>query len=187
MKRIKPGKVTLISEVLFGKKIIDEEEQFLYNLNKYIIFIRDNCFIGANELTAIIEMTLKSKYSEILFSKLDINKGENHLLFHREFKKMFLDNLFQNYKLFCNDNEYNNKVGFLKDLSLDNEEDLEILFSAFKGILSYRHSSLYNFFLDLHDVSIRTEYELSFYQKQWEHLIDDYLKVKNHLKMARLF
>lgn len=185
-RKIKPGDVTLISDVLFGKKVISEEEQFLYNLNKYIIFIRDNYFIGANELIAIIEMTLKSKYSEILFSKLDFNKGENHQIFYREFKKMFLDTLFQNYKFFCKDTRFHDELEILKKLSLDNENELEILFSVFKGALSYRHKGLYNFFIDLNDGVTRTEYELNFYQKQWENLMKDYFKVKNHLKIVHL-
>ena len=54
MERIKTN---LIIERV--KTTIEEE-----NLDKYISYVKDNYFIQHNELTLIIELTLKNKYNE---------------------------------------------------------------------------------------------------------------------------
>lgn len=184
VKKIKPGNVILASTLLFGKTKISAEEQFLYILNKYVVFVKSHCFINPNEVVLIVEETLKSKYSEVLFSKIDFHINGTPEKFHLEFKRMFLDSLFENYKLyFCK--EYpNHPLSYLKELSLDNEEDVNILFSVFRSIINLKRTNLYYFFIkDLHKKSSNDQ---CLYQIQWKNLIRRYTKEKEHLDSLEL-
>ena len=179
VKNIKPGNVVLSSDLLFNKKVITTEEQFLYILNKYIVFVRDYFFISQNELIGIIEETLKSKYSKILYNNLEFNKENNFKVYYIEFKRMFLDNFFNNFKKFYNEDITGTYFEELKNFSLDNDEDVEKLFSLFKTIISYRHKNLFNFFVD--SSSDSSEYAKRFYSVQWKTLIGEYKKAQKAL------
>lgn len=172
---IKKGRVQYDSKVLFGTKSVSSNQQFLYILNKYIIFVRDNFHIHTNEVTAIIEETLKNPYSDILFSKVDFNKGENSQVYRQEFKRMFLNNLFENYKVFLNNKTSNKQLTNIKGMSLDKEEDLENLFAFFSKIISSKASNLYYYFVKL-DYNNCSDYEKSFYQAKWNTLLVNYIK-----------
>lgn len=184
VKRIKPGYVKLASTLLFGKTKISAEEQFLYLLNKYVIFVKSQCFINPNEVVSIVEETLKSRYSEILFSKIDFHINGIPEKFYLEFKRMFLDSLFENYKsYFCK--EYpNHPLSYLKDLSLDNEEDVNILFSLFRSIINLKRTNLYYFFIK--DLDKKGNNEQCLYKIQWKNIISRYDKAKEYLDFLKL-
>lgn len=171
---IKNGKVELSSKLLFGRKVISAEEQFVYILNKYIVFIRDNFHIRTNEFVAIIEETIKSQYSQILYSHLDFNTGENYKIFHREFKKMFLDRLLQNYKAIFRQNIDNKLLTKLAKLSLNNDEELEEIFQIFKDIFHGRKSDLYYFFANYNEQN-NDIYIKNIYKIKWHSLLEAYL------------
>lgn len=180
-KKVEHGNITLSSDLLFGKKVISTEEQFLYILNKYIVFIRNNCFINTNEFIGIIEETLKSKYSKILYNHLEFTKGDNFKVYYKEFKRMFLDSLFTNFKKFTQIDNIDSSFLYLKDLSLDNDNDADELFNIFISIVNYKQSNLFNFFIDTeHNNQKGTNV---FYAVQWEHLINEYnLYIKQEKK-----
>lgn len=170
--KIKKGNIKLSSTLLFGKKEITAEEQFVYILNRYITFVKDNFFIGTNEVIIIIEETIKSKYSKVLYSKKEFNKLENHKYYYNSFKRMFLEQVFNNFKKLFN--EYNNEPFFkkLSSLSLDNDEDLEQIFLTFKEIINFRHKDLYYFFENTNN----NTYGKDLYIIKWKSLINDYIK-----------
>lgn len=162
------GKVKLDSNLLFGRYIISAEEQFIYTLNKYIVFIRANIFVPATELVDITEETLKSKYSSILYSHLDYNSGNNPFMFQLEFKRMFIDSIFTNYKRFYL--EYNNPdLLNIAQLNIDDEEDANKLFEIFKQMINKRHSNLYYCFVNIENDTL---YEEQFYIGKWQTFIN---------------
>lgn len=176
VNNIKPGQIELASNLLFGKKIITNEEQFFYILNKYITFIRDNIYIDTNELVAIIEETLKSNYSNILFCKLDFTSGNNYIIYYNEFKKMLLDNLLHNYNLFYKD-IYNKDILNLNNLSLDNEKDLDVIFLKFKDIINYKRKKMFYYFEKI-NLTDNFNYRKDFYIVHWNTLITNYINTK---------
>lgn len=184
--KIEPVNTTLASTLLFGKKVISPEEQFLYLLNKYIIFIRNQCFINANELICIIEETLKSDYSAILFSHLDFHTKDNSSVFQREFKKMFLDSLFSNFQKFFGNKYPLHPLAELNQYSLDDEEQLDKLFHAFRGIINFRRSNLYNFFVKETEEIRNDEDKQILFQKQWFDLIEKYMLVRDAMEIVGL-
>lgn len=171
---IKKGSIILDSKLLFGRRKTSAEEQFLYLVNKYIVFIRNNFFIHATEMVLILEETLKSKYSKVLYSHLDFNKGDNYKMFHSEFKKMFLSTLLENYKKYYNGPLDDPMLSKLKTLSVENNIELEEVFTIFKQIINFRCSNLYYCFVTTSD-NDNFEYGEQFYTVKWNTLIRDYI------------
>lgn len=184
VKKIPPGDVNLASTLLFGKTKISAEEQFLYILNKYIIFVKNQCFINSNEVLAIVEETLKSKYSEILFSKIDFHINGIPETFHLEFKKMFLDSIFENFKKYFCEEYPNHSLSYLKDLSLDNDDDVNTIFSVFRSIINLKRTSLYYFFAK--DLDKKNDNEQCLSKIRWGNLINHYIEAKEHLEFLEL-
>lgn len=174
---IKKGSTKFNSTLLFGKKKVTLEEQFIYILNKYIVFTRMHFFIPATEFAAIIEETLKSKYSSILFSHLDYNTGDNSYMFQQEFKRMFLDGLLANYKKYYNEEVSNIDLLKLKDLNIDNEEELEEAYNIFKKLINTRRSNIYYCFVVNNS---NTEYEENFYSVKWHTFVNSYINSESN-------
>lgn len=177
-RNIKTGKVRFCSKLLFGRLTVSSEEQFIYILNKYIVFIRFHFFIPATELVAIIEETLKNEYNSILYSHLDYNNGSNSKLFQLEFKKMFVAGILANYKRFYIDKN-NKDLLQLSNLDISKEEDVVEAFNKLKKVINYRHSNLYYCFVDSNKIS---ETEETFYVAKWKTFVNGYI---NDLKEKR--
>lgn len=92
--------VNLSYDRSFGHKIISKKIMFLGNLNRYIEYIRNNYLININELVIIIDLTLRNKFVDILFSDLDYFEDNNSFEYVENFRKMFLYNLYNNVKFY---------------------------------------------------------------------------------------
>ena len=65
---INDDNIKVTSNLIHNKKYISRKEQFIFNLDNYISFIKNNIFINPLELRYIISLTLNNKYNKILYS-----------------------------------------------------------------------------------------------------------------------
>lgn len=93
-------KIKVTSNLIHKDKYITHYEQFLFNLDNYISFIKNHVFIDQIELRYIIYNTLFNKYNKILFDSMYYY--ENPLKYINEFKKMFSYKYEVNYNLLRN-------------------------------------------------------------------------------------
>ena len=91
---INNDKIKVTSNLIHNKEYISRKEQFLFNLDNYISYIKNNVFISPLELRYIISLTLYNKYNKILYS--DIYYYDNTSLYIKEFKNMFMYNYNKN-------------------------------------------------------------------------------------------
>lgn len=88
--------IKVTSNLIHKNKKINQIEQFIFNLDNYITFIKQNIFINQTELKYIISLTIYNKYNKILYSNLYYYN--NVELYTKEFKKMFMYNYIRNAK-----------------------------------------------------------------------------------------
>ena len=96
---INDDNIKVTSNLIHNKKYISRKEQFIFNLDNYISFIKNNIFINPLELRYIISLTLNNKYNKILYS--DTYYYDDTDTYIREFINMFMFN-------------YNKNISFLK-------------------------------------------------------------------------
>lgn len=89
--------IKVTSNLIHKEKEINQIEQFIFNLDNYITFIKQNIFINQTELKYIISLTIYNKYNKILYS--DLYYYDNVDLYIKEFKKMFMHNYIRNAKI----------------------------------------------------------------------------------------
>lgn len=88
--------IKVTSNLIHKNKKINQIEQFIFNLDNYITYIKQNVFINQIELKYIINQTIYNKYNKILYS--DIYYYDNINLYIDAFKKMFINNYIYNSK-----------------------------------------------------------------------------------------
>ena len=177
VKKIPKGNVKLCGNILFGRDKISGEEKFIENLDDYIGYVKDHYHIQHNELTCVLEETLKSKYSKILFNMKDIHKKDNYIQFHDSFRKMFLFNLYDNirfYSKFSDSRSFTNiLLDEIKEYNFYKPEDAIKLEKLFIKIINNRKDNLFNSFV--HHSEVRED-QYNFFANQIEWLIGDYYK-----------
>lgn len=88
--------IKVTSNLIHKTDEINQIEQFIFNLDNYITYIKQNIFINQIELKYIINQTIYNKYNKILYS--DIYYYDNIDLYINNFKKMFMYNYINNSK-----------------------------------------------------------------------------------------
>lgn len=88
--------IKVTSNLIHKTDKITQIEQFIFNLDNYITYIKQNIFINQIELKYIINQTIYNKYNKILYS--DIYYYDNIDLYINNFKKMFMYNYINNSK-----------------------------------------------------------------------------------------
>lgn len=89
--------IKVTSNLIHKEKQINQIEQFIFNLDNYITFIKQNIFINQLELKYIINLTIYNKHNKILHSNLYYYDNIN--IYIKEFKKMFMYNYIINMTL----------------------------------------------------------------------------------------
>ena len=91
------NETTIVRNHLIHKQdSLNNKEQFIFNLDLYISFLKEHIFINPQEIRYITELTIYNKYNKILFS--NEYYYDNPLLYIRNFKKMFMYNYKNNVK-----------------------------------------------------------------------------------------
>lgn len=125
--------IKVTSKLIHKTDKINQIEQFIFNLDNYITYIKQNIFINQIELKYIINQTIYNKYNKILYS--DIYYYDNIDLYINNFKKMFMYNYINNSKIlnikpknfinFCNTiNNHKKRVYCYFELINNNDKHL---------------------------------------------------------------
>lgn len=180
VKKIKKGEVQLNSKLVYGKDVITTEEKFLENLDHYIGYVRDNYLIEHHEQICLIELSLGNKYSDVLFSLEDIHTEEGHEFYYSEFKKMFINNFYENVFYFGAVAEANSFirrfVNEFEDHNFDSNRNIKQIEEVFKKIVSCRNNNLFNSFIPNVEYNNKN---LEFYYHQIEWVLSDYYGEKD--------
>ena len=94
VNRIDNKKINVTSHLIHKDDTITHYEQFFFNLDNYISFIKNNLFINPNEIKIIIDLTIYNKYNKILYST-DYYYN-NVKKYEKEFINMFMHNYKKN-------------------------------------------------------------------------------------------
>ncbi|MBR4025404.1 MAG: hypothetical protein IKJ03_00435 [Mycoplasmataceae bacterium] len=180
VKKIKKGEVKLKSDLVYGKDVITTEEKFLENLDHYIGYTRDNYLIEHHELLCLIELSLGNKYSEVLFSLDDIHCEEGFEFYYSEFRKMFINNFYENVFYFgkvADSNSFIRRfVNEFEDHNFDSNRNIKEIEKVFKKIVSCRNNNLFNSFVPNKEYNDKN---LEFYYHQIEWVLSDYYGAKD--------
>lgn len=175
VKKIKKGKIKLLSTLLYEKGYVTYEEHFIILLDKYIGYVRDNYLIPHTELILILEETLKNKYSRCLLDNR--NFYDNYDYYSYNFKLMFLYNFISNIKYYSKLNsEYKALQKVSKQINMRRIKDKEYLnkIEAFiRQIINNRGNNICNCFI--YDKSLDKRY-IDFYTFQIDWVLEDYYK-----------
>lgn len=175
VKKISKGEIKLKSDLLYGKCIITKEEKFIENLDKYIGYIKDNYHISHYELPLLIELSLKNKYSDILFSLEDYHEGENYHKFIDGFRKMFLFNIVNNAHFYVERTTIISSIRyFISDISkynFNNKEDIIEIEKIMKRILNNKKDNIYDAYVPHTEVKSR---DYDFYTLKLEMVLNSY-------------
>lgn len=177
VKKIKKGEIKLNSDLVYEKNVITTEEKFLENLDRYVGYVRDNYYVDHIEQLALIELSLTSKYSDVLFSERDFHTNDNYKYYYDQFRKMFMDNLYQNafyLKEFCDTNSAIEKfINKCKNYNYDDENDIIKIEKIFKKIINKRKNNLFNAFIPYSEYN---ENSFGFYGFQVEWVLSEYFE-----------
>jgi len=175
VRDIPRGDIKLSNKLVYGRNIITKEEKFIENLDKYVCFVKDFCYIDMVEQKIIIETTLNNKYTEILYSLKDYHEEEIYNEYITEFMKMLWFNLYDNIVFFSkNKNNYSAINIFWDDIKkYDFNKDISDLDKIFTQIINNRKNNLYNSFLHYSEY---TERDYDFYANQINWVLEDYYK-----------
>lgn len=118
MSKIKDSSIIVTSHLIHKEKLISLQEQFIFNLDNYISFIKEKLNISELKIRYILSETLNNKYNKILLS----NKYyySNIEFYHREFINMFMYKYSKNID-FLNKYIKLNKLDFNNICTLINE------------------------------------------------------------------
>lgn len=177
MKQIRKGKVKLESKSLYGRNYLTLEENFVSILNKYVCYVRDTYIIQVDNLTIILEETLKNMYNRYLFMPFDYYDSVE--IYMKAFKKMFLGNLFYNTHYYAKKDKIKKYRGiqkansFLQGKILRDDKDLEKIEKFYINVINNHRDNLYNHFIPHADINKES---LDFYLYQLNELYEDYFK-----------
>lgn len=174
---ISAGDVKLSSDIVYGRDTITKEEKFLDVLDKYIWFVKNNYYIETVEQRLIIELSLKNKYSKILYSLNDYHKGQSYNKFIAEFMKMFWFNFYNNIMHFSKSVNSDSSISNLmkKIENFDFEKDIIEIDRIFKPIICNRNNNLVNSFKPYKEIANR---DYNFFLNQVDWVIEDFYKNK---------
>ena len=182
VKKIKKREVKLNSKLVYGKDVITTEEKFLENLDHYIGYVRDNYFIDHYEQICLIELSLGNKYSDVLFSLEDIHSEEGYEFYYSEFRKMFINNFYENVFYFGSVAEANSFikrfVSEFEEYNFDDNRNIKEIEEIFKKIVSCRNNNLFNSFVPNAEYNNKN---LEFYYHQIEWVLSDYYGAKDKI------
>lgn len=182
IKDIEKGKISLSSSLLYGKKEITLEENFVSILDSYVGYVRDTYSIRHNGLVLILEETLKNLYNKCLFEKEDFHRQNEKFI--KSFKCMFFANLVNNTRYYAErdtDKEYfgvQKANEFLKDKELTNDDDIFTMEKFYIDSINCSHHNLYNIFIPYKDID---EKQIDFYMNQLNWFYEDYFRNKSLL------
>lgn len=88
LNKLNDSKVEVTSHLIHKDNTITLKEQFIFNLDNYITFIKEFLTIDQLKIRYIISETLNNKYNKILISKKYYYS--NIELYHKEFINMFM-------------------------------------------------------------------------------------------------
>lgn len=88
--------IKITSKLIHNKKKINQLEQFIFNLDNYITYIKQSVHINPLELRYIINLTLNNKYIKILYS--DLYYYDNTEKYINNFQKIFMHKYKKNIK-----------------------------------------------------------------------------------------
>ena len=98
LSKLNKNKIIKVSSKLIHKQeYINQLEQFIFNLDNYISYIKQSIHINPLELRYIINLTLYNKYNKCLY--MDLYYYDNVDIYIKNFKKMFMHNYLKNIKL----------------------------------------------------------------------------------------
>lgn len=93
--------IKVTSHLIHKDKYINQVEQFIFNLDNYISFIKEKIFIKPLELRYIISLTLFNKNNKILYS--DLYYYSNLKIYQKAFIKLFMYQYEKNIKIISKD------------------------------------------------------------------------------------
>lgn len=93
--------IKVTSHLIHKDKYINQVEQFIFNLDNYISFIKEQIFIKPLELRYIISLTLFNKNNKILYSNLYYYS--NLKIYQKAFIKLFMYQYEKNIKIISKD------------------------------------------------------------------------------------
>lgn len=88
--------VNITTKLIHKKEKLTMYEQFIFNLDNYITFIKEKLLLNPLQLRYIILLTVNNKFNKILTNK--IYYYENIELYNQEFIKLFMYNYKKNIK-----------------------------------------------------------------------------------------
>lgn len=88
--------VKVTSNLIHKANKISQTEQFIFNLDNYITYIKQLIHINPIELRYILSLTLYNKYNKILYS--DLYYYDYVELYQIKFERMFMHNYLNNIK-----------------------------------------------------------------------------------------
>lgn len=175
VKKIKKGKIKLTSNLLYGRYEITKEERFLENLDHYITYVKNHYYMNTVEQFMIIEMSLKTKYADILFLEKDFHDDQNYQEYFDKFRKMFFFNFYNNliyYSKFTDKDSYIKRLlNTLNGLYYENNADMLKIESILAKVFFVRKDNLYNANIP-HNETVKDAN--NFYLQQIEWVIKDY-------------
>ena len=116
--------ITFNSNLIHKNKIISLKEQFIFNIDNYITFIKQFIFINPLELRYIISLTLNKNVKKLLISKYYYDNIE---YYNDLYKKIFMSNYLENVS----------KLSNYINIKTRNFDDLVKLINNKKRVYSY--------------------------------------------------
>lgn len=116
--------ITFKSNLIHKNKIISLKEQFIFNIDNYITFIKQFIFINPLELRYIISLTLNKNVKKLLISKYYYDNIE---YYNDLYKKIFMSNYLENVS----------KLSNYINIETRNFDDLVKLINNKKRVYSY--------------------------------------------------
>lgn len=118
---------------------INQIEQFIFNMDNYITYIKGNIFINNFELRYIINLTLYNKYSKVLYSDKYYYNNINY--YTGNFKKMFMHQYLLNCKkLNIKPMSFNTLISFMNS----NKKRINCLFEKITNDNLFFYSTIIN-------------------------------------------
>ncbi|MBR4178481.1 MAG: hypothetical protein IKR57_03945 [Bacilli bacterium] len=94
LNKLDDVKVKVSSHLIHDKNNISSYEQFFFNLDNYITFLKNHLFINQFEIRIIVTLTIYNKYNKILYDKDYYYK--NIKKYEDSFIKMFMYSYIRN-------------------------------------------------------------------------------------------
>ena len=108
------NRIKVTSNLIHKTNYISIREQFIFNLDNYITFIKDKLHLNQQEVKYIISLTLNNRYNKILYHNKYYYSDINY--YHKQFVNMFMF-------------EYKKNISFLKKYIPIKEKSFDELIS----------------------------------------------------------